>query len=194
MSGACITRLNTMTTAIPSLQAALRDNTRCQRGLLADQRMVLLHQGINSYHQDKELLVLISDQGDWWYGYVLRTGPVFPFDPTHGEWLALLVQSGVPIDGYTPEAVFRCAQKAWFRLLEYQPYFIQQPEDGMVQCHTFDQAVQALGTIIRRFDITKRIAWEWDDQGNLLDPPGKLDRRCESLFGLHYDTRLLSEA
>ena len=172
---------------------AVRDNPECRLGILAGQRAVFLENGINSCHQDKELLVLISDVGNWWYGYVLRVEPGFPGSATGGHWLAMLVQSGVPVDGYTPADVFRCARKAWFQLLEYLPYYVQAPNDGSALCHSFEDALAALRRIIARFDIRKRIAWERDTKGHLLDPlDSQLDTRCEDLFGLDYENHELT--
>ncbi len=194
MIRSCIKRFST-TTPAHSVLPALRDNPACRIGILAEQRLAYLEKGINSHQQDKELLALISDMGDWWYGYVLRVGPEFPGDRNQGEWLAILVQSGVPVDGYSQKEVFRCAQKSWFRLLEYHAYYIQEPQDGGALCHSFEEAVTMLRHIIVRFDIRKRIAWERDADGNLLAPEGsKLDRRCMDLFGLSYDNFLIREA
>ncbi len=173
-------------TPVHTILPSLRDNPGCRVGVLADQRLAYLEAGINSFGQDKEMLVLISDQGDWWYGYVLRVDPGFPIEGTggaEGEWLAILVQSSVSVDGYSPENVFRNARRAWFELLECHAYFIQAPEDGYALRHSFDEAVTALRRIITRFDIHKRIAWERNADGSLIDPANsRLDRRCLRLF------------
>lgn len=163
---------------------ALRNNPKCRVGILAGERAAFLEKGVNSYRNDKELLVLLSDVGNWWYGYVLRVPPHFPANTNDRQWLAILVQSAVPIDGYTQIDIFRCARRAWFQLFEYIPYYVQTPEDSSALCSSFGEALTALRRIIERFDIRQRIAVERDAEGRLLDPEGSiLDTRCEDLFG-----------
>ncbi|HID49446.1 MAG TPA: hypothetical protein EYP40_07535 [Chromatiales bacterium] len=170
--------------AVKVVRTALQDNPACELGILAAQRVTCVERGINSHKQDKELLALISDRGSWWYGYVLRVSPCFQAN-ADGRWLAILVQSGVPVDGYTPTDVFHRARTAWFHLPERLPYYVQTPEDGSALCHSFEEALAALRRIIARFDVRKRIAWERDADGHLLDPEGGiLDTRHEDLFKL----------
>ncbi len=193
MTPSCIKRL-TNTGPVRASILALRNNPKCRVGILADERAAFLENGINSYQNDKELLVLLSDLGNWWYGYVLRVHPHFPGNTQGNQWLAILVQSAVPVDGYAPSDIFLRARKTWFQLLEYLPYYVQHPEDGSALCPSFETALTALHRIIDRFDIRNRIAWKRDAEGRLLDPEGSiLDTRCEDLFGLDYDNKELYE-
>ena len=165
------------------LKSALNDNPGCRLGIMARKRMAFAEKGVNSYKQDRELLALIAP--GWWYGYIRRTDPRHLKSTGQGEWIAILVQSAAHVDGRTPTEVFRCLHRNWEEYLLYHPYYVQEPEDGMALCASFDEAVKALCHIVERFDICKRESCEIGSDGLPVPPEnGKLDMRCMDLFGL----------
>jgi hypothetical protein len=143
---------------------------------MARTRVAFAEKGVNSYQQDKELLVLISDTG-WWYGYVARVDPSILTYKDRGEWVAILVKSSFYVEGETQEKVFRCIGHHWYLFGWYENCYSSErnPEDGLVQCRSFDNAVQNIGRMIKQFNYRLRMRSEPDDGF-------RLDLRCLNFF------------
>ena len=172
------------TNAVKTIKSALRDNLECHLGVMARTRVAFAEKGVNSYRQDKELLVLISDTG-WWYGHILRIDPESLEQKDHGEWMAVLVNSRCRVDGSTPEDVFKSIIFNWYDCQRYDEYFLQEPEDGFAQRHSFEEALRALCTIIERFKYNLRDCHELDPEGNFIRPEGNADIPCVDIYGRH---------
>ncbi len=166
------------------LESALQDNSNCRLGIMARTRMAFAEKGVNSFQQDRELLVLISDRG-WWYAHLLRIDPANLKRKECGEWVAVLVNSRCRVDGLMPEDVFRSATYNWYDCQHYDEYFLQDPEDGFAQRHSFEEALLALCTIIERFDHNLRDYHELDPEGRFIRPSGFADIPCMGIYGRH---------
>lgn len=172
----------TSSRAIDAIRSSLQENSDCRLGILATSRIAFAENGVNSYRRDKELLALIAP--GWWYGYIRRVDPSF-LASDRGEWAAALVRSTVHVDGETPHEVFRRLHRAWEEYLQYEPYYVQEPDDGMALCASFEEATEALRRIVERFAVCKRWSCKMGPDG-LWEPPEQstLDMRCMDLFGL----------
>ncbi|GEM_PF-2840213 len=172
----------TTAAAIKTIKTSLRDNPECRLGVMARTRVAFAEKGINSYQQDKELLVLISDTG-WWYGHVLRVDPDNLAHRDYGEWVVNLMNSRCRVDGATPEEVLHNVTFSWYDRQLYTEYFVQAPEDGFAQRHSFDAALQALCTIIERFKFKLRDYHELDPNGDYILPKGEAILPGKSIYG-----------
>ena len=163
--------------AIKTIKASLRDNPECRLGVMARTRVAFAEKGINSYQQDKELLVLISNNDGWWYGYVVRVDPGILTQRNKGEWVAILVKSVYCIEGETAEQVFRCVEHSWYWFSRYKAYYTLEckPEDGLAQYHSFEESLCAIRRMTERFSCGHHMRSE---PGDGL----RLDSRCYNFF------------
>ncbi len=161
---------------VKTLKSALRDNPECRLGVMARTRVAFAEKGVNSYRQDKELLVLISDTS-WWYGYVVRVNPDILVHRDRGEWVAILIKSTLCVEGGTPQEVFSRVDHYWYLFGWYENYYTPErnPEEGLAQCQSFDDAAQTICRIIERFD--ERLRMRSEPGGGL-----RLDMRCLNFF------------
>jgi len=140
------------------LESALQDNPNCRLGIMARERMAFAEKGVNSFQQDRELLVLISDTG-WWYGYIVRVDPDMLAYRDRGEWVAMLVKSTLCVEGETAQEIFGRISHYWYLFGWYEHYYTPErhPEEGLAQYLSFDDAVQATIRIIERFNYQYRM-------------------------------------
>lgn len=102
----------------------------------------------------------------------------------------MLVNSGISIDGETPDEVLANAKEWLWNLGHYQPCYAQDEYDVFKLCGSFGEACAALEEMIRRFDTRLRaIVIETEEDyvrsGRFeLPAPGKLDMRCMNVYGL----------
>ncbi len=162
---------------VKTLKSALRDNPECHLGVMARTRVAFAEKGVNSYRQDKELLVLISSNDGWWYGYVVRVDPDILAYKDRGEWMAVLIKSTLCVEGETPLEVLSRIDHYWYLFGWYENYYTHErsPEEGLAQCQSFDDAIQAVCRMIERFNHRHRMRSE--PGGGL-----RLDMRCLNFF------------
>jgi hypothetical protein len=178
------------------IRDALLKNPECRLGLLARGRVVCAERGWLSHGNSKELFCLVHHHTwpgtGFHYGHVLRV-PVAPeaeADYPGGAWAALLVDSGIPIDGETPDEVLGNAKQWLWNTGNYEPCLAQEDGDVFKLSASFDEACEALAEMIRRFKLGLRTIVYETEADYLLDcrrelpEPGKLDMRCMNVYGL----------
>jgi len=176
--------------------AALRANPECRPGILARDRVVYAERGWLSHGNAKELFCLVRHHTwpgtGFFYGHVLRV-PVVPEAEAEfpgGAWAAMIIDSGIAIDGETPDEVLGNAKEWLWNLGNYEPCHAQDEDDVFKLCPGFEEACAALEEMIRRFDTKRRATVIETEEDYLLScrrelpAPGKLDMRCMNVYGL----------
>lgn len=172
------------------LRLALDANKHCgvPPMLLATRRLAYVEHGPMSHGGEREVLTLVSEEGGYWYGHVLKLPPGRSALDDGRDWLAILVLAARRIDGSTPEEVLLRAREVLVRRCQYEPCYAQDPEDTFSLQPTFEKACGALERIVRRFDPARRTETTMDDFGlQNVPPPGHLDLRCMDVYGLSCD-------
>lgn len=169
---------------IDSLRSATEENPNACQGVLGRDGLVYSKHGPNSYQGDQELLLLVNNVHGYIYGHVLLRKSADGYE-RESVWVAVLVESSVPIDGPSAEEALRHAGKAWSRGC-YHPMYAQSEDDVFVVRESFEGAVRGLAELVRRYDPMKRHGGETEVDGALVDhdPGGFLDLRVFDLYGL----------
>ena len=154
----------------PLVEAALQENPNCRVGLMLRPVVVYTPQGPFG---GEELLALVY-AGDpteqYWYGHVCR-------HPSSGTYAAALVFSEKLVNAETIELLFRRFQYWISCRLFYEPCAVQADGDAFALAATFDDAVDGLVTIIRRFGLDNRCPQE-------ARPGDRTELRLLSLYGV----------
>jgi len=179
-----------------AIKSALSSNPECRPGLLARERVVFAERGWLSHGNGRELFCLVRHYTwpgtGFFYGHVLRV-PVKP-EAEAGfpswVWAAIIVDSGIAIDGESPDEVLANARQWLWNNGDYQPCYAQEKDDVFKLCHGFDEACAALAEMIRRFELKRRTIVVETEDDHLRDcrrelpAPGILDMRCMNVYGL----------
>ena len=143
------------------IRATLSANPECRPGLLARGRVAYAERGRLSHGNGRELFCLVRHYTwpgtGFFYGHVLRV-PVRPGAEDSaqwpdGTWAALIVDSGIAIDGETRDEVLANAQEWRWNNGDYQPCYAQDIDDVFKLCTGFEEACAALSEMIRRLPI-----------------------------------------
>ena len=174
--------------------AALRANPAGRPGLLARERLAYAEHGCLSHDGGQELFCLVRHVTrpfvGFYYGHVLRMA----CEPKEGgapatAWVALLVDTGIAVDGDTPAEVFANAKEWLWHMGHYEPCYAQDKDDVYKACGSFEEACAALAEMIRRFELRRRaIVLETEEDGRLFGRgewpmPGALDTRSLGIYG-----------
>ena len=180
------------------IRATLSANPECRPGLLARGRVAYAERGRLSHGNGRELFCLVRHYTwpgtGFFYGHVLRV-PVRPGAEDSaqwpdGTWAALIVDSGIAIDGETRDEVLANAQEWRWNNGDYQPCYAQDIDDVFKLCTGFEEACAALSEMIRRFELKRRTVVVETEEDYLRDcrrelpAPGILDMRCMNVYGL----------
>ncbi|MGK7345011.1 MAG: hypothetical protein ACNS63_04305 [Candidatus Nitrospinota bacterium M3_3B_026] len=163
--------------------AAIRKNRELVQGILARRRVVTTEKGVLSRNGDRELFALLRREGTdgWWYGHVLRV-----YMDKEPQWAALIVNAMVEIDAPDEKTLFERVRYWLEGQLEYHPVRAQREDDTCAFRHSFEEAVEALVEMIRRFRINLREPGEKEDLG--YEPEGQCDLRPWAVYGLDCNT------
>lgn len=158
--------------AVERLERALRENSHCSGGLLSSNRAFAMEYGPSGGPEALALLYLDDPSFGFWYGHVLPAQDKKTF-------VALLVWSTQFVNAPDVPLLFRRFHY-WMRVrLEYQPCCVQREDDVYAETASFEDGVNALTRMIRRFDLEKR----WGDEGGpyAISPP---DYRIIGVYGI----------
>lgn len=188
---------------VNNIYQALDDNADCVQGYLNTFRIAYCQEGVNSYQNRPEMIVLLrpdlidTDAAEGWYGHVfchqLENG-----DPT---WVSVLVRLGVNIDGLTPKGVMQDFRCFVINSHKWVPPFAQNKDDIHSLHDSFEQAVDALIEKINRFEIALRqdVFTIYDDDPMFFpypsDPPDStLDMCYFDIYGFCNKVEALSSS
>ncbi len=144
---------------IEGITDQLASNPDCQLGFFNQgQRVAYTKSGPNSHLGDEELLAIISNKEDYWYGQIVRISPEAASGiedkntAGSGDWLAQLVCTSKRIDGTTLSDVLTNTrlESIMCGCLIFDAY---ERSDGFALRTSFPNAAQALEEMIRRFSL-----------------------------------------
>ena len=179
-------------TLLGGIRRRLEQNPHCQfPDLLRRERTLILEHGVMSHEGAPELLTLLACYQGFWYGHVVKVDPE-RFEPectNPGPWVSIIVQAFEDVDDHTAEAVFENYHTAITRKLKYKPCYALGPDDTFRLSPSFEQACQALETMITRFDPRLAAGPMVDSFCEEIDrhpdaDRARLDMRCFDLYGL----------